>query len=106
MPVETAATPKPCRNPLGEACGPSRPAAAMTAWTARQPVMRDQGQRRTPRPLPRRGCRSRLQFADTMHHGERIEQGRGDGHGTEDPRLTLLAEGAHLAVGALGFPQE
>jgi hypothetical protein len=27
------------------ACGPSRPAAAMTACTARQPVMRDQGGR-------------------------------------------------------------
>jgi hypothetical protein len=28
MPAETAATPKPWRSPLGEACGPSRPAAS------------------------------------------------------------------------------
>ena len=81
----------------------------------------------------------RLQFADAVHEIERVEQGRGDGHGAVDPRPALLqglehqnpggevdtigrerecfgeaaagmgqghAEGVHLAVGALGFPQE
>jgi hypothetical protein len=74
----------------------------MTAWTARQPVTARPGPEADPAAL----AAARLQFADTMHHGECIEQGRGDGHGTEDPRLTLLAEVAHLAVGALGFPHE
>jgi hypothetical protein len=30
----------------------SRLAAAMTAWTVRQPVLRDQDHNRTTRPLP------------------------------------------------------
>ena len=60
VPAETAATPKPCRSPLGEAWGPSSPPASMTACTAHQPVMRLQGQRRTPLPFPRRLCNSRM----------------------------------------------
>ena len=81
----------------------------------------------------------RLQFADAVHEIERVEQGRGDGHGAVDPRLALLqglehqhaggevdtigrerecfgqaaagigqghAEGAHQAVGSLGFPEK
>ena len=52
MPAVTAATPKPCRSPLGEAGTPSSPAASITACTARHPVI-DHGQSRTPRPLPR-----------------------------------------------------
>jgi hypothetical protein len=39
MPAETAATPKPCRSPLGEACGPSSLATSMTPRIARQPVI-------------------------------------------------------------------
>jgi hypothetical protein len=114
MPAETAATPKPWRNPFGEACGPSRSAAAITA------------------------CTARLHLADAVHQFKRIEQGRWDGHGAVDPRLALLhlehqhaggevdtvggerecfgqaaagkgqghAEGAHQAVGTLCFPKE
>ena len=60
MPAETAETPKLWRRPLGEAWGPESPAACMRAWMARQPVMRDQGQRRMPRLLPRRAWCSRM----------------------------------------------
>jgi hypothetical protein len=38
--------PNPCRTP-------SSPACCITACTARQPVIRDHGQSRIPRPLPR-----------------------------------------------------
>jgi hypothetical protein len=133
MPAETAATPKPWRSPLGEACGPSRSAVAITACTARQPVMRDQGARGGRRGLCHdapgaRGCRAQ---------GRAHRAGQGDGHSAVDPRLALLqglehkhaggevdtvggerecfgqaaagigqghAEGAHQAVGTLGFP--
>jgi len=45
--------PEAVPQPLGEVCGPDNPAASMTPCTARQPVIRLQGQSRTPRPLPR-----------------------------------------------------
>jgi hypothetical protein len=46
MPAVTAVMPKPCRSPLGEAGTPARPAARITACTARQPVIGDDGQSR------------------------------------------------------------
>src|SRR4051794_36702603 len=80
MPAETAATPNPCRNPLGEACGPSSRAAAITSCTARQPVIRLQSQ-----------------TADPVYEVERVQQGRGRGHAAVDPGPALLEalEGEH-----------
>src|SRR3984957_16643688 len=77
MPAKTAATPKPWRSPLGEACGSSRPAAAMD------------GVHGTPAGRARPGpeadadaaalATARLQLADAVHQVKRIEQGRGMG---------------------------
>jgi hypothetical protein len=90
-----AATPKPWRRPFGEACGPSSRAACMTAWTARQPVMRDQGQRRSPRPFAALG----LPLADAVHQVEGVEQGRGHRHGAVDAALPLLQALDHQHAG-------
>ena len=43
-PAVTAAIPKPCRRPFGQACGPEIPAAAMTVATFRCAVALDIGQ--------------------------------------------------------------
>jgi len=75
--MPTAATPKPWRRPLGEACGPSSSAAAMTAWTARQPVMRDQDPEARAAPFVALG----LAFADAVHEVEGVEQRWEHGHG-------------------------
>ncbi len=95
MPAETAATPKPCRSPLGEACGPSSRAASMTEHTARQPVMRDQDQQAYTSPF----TAAALQFADAMHHVERMEQGRGHRDGAVDPTAALLQALDHQHAG-------
>lgn len=47
-------------QPLGEACSRESRASSMTAWIARQPVIRDQDQRRMPWSLPRAGCYLRV----------------------------------------------
>lgn len=55
-----AKTRRPCgdggQQPLGEACGPPRRAACITACTVRRRVIGDHGHRRTPRSLPRRAA--------------------------------------------------
>lgn len=84
--------PKPWRSPLGEACGPSSPAACITGCTARQPVMRDQSQRCPPRPLSRQAWR----FA--VHQVERFEQGRGDGHGAIDLETAAALQADQVVV--------
>ena len=135
MPADTAATPKPWRSPLGEACGPSRPAAChhrMHGAPAGHARPR-------PEPFATALAAAGLVLADAVHQVERVEQGRGDGHGAIDAGPALLqaldhqhaggevhaiggegeglgqpaagigeghAEGAHLAIGALGFAQE
>lgn len=50
---------------LGRGVRPVKPGAPMTACTARQPVIRDQGHNRTPRPRPRSPCSSRTPCAMT-----------------------------------------
>src|ERR1700722_17748800 len=84
MPAKTAATPKPWRSPLGEACGSSRPGAAMDG-ARRTPAGRD-GVTDTPAGRARPGpeadadaaalATTRLQLADAVHQVKRIEQGR------------------------------
>ncbi len=51
--------PEPVPQPLGRSVGFVETGASITAFTARQPVIRLQGHRRTPRPLPRPDCSSR-----------------------------------------------
>ncbi len=40
-----------------------------------------------------------LQLANAVHQVERVEQGRGDGHGAVDPRLALLQRREHQHAG-------
>ena len=56
----------------------------MTAWTARQPVMRDHGQRRRLRPLSRRAWCSRMPCTRSR------ESSRGDGDTAVDPGAAFL----------------
>ena len=95
MPAVTAATPKPCRSPLGEAGTPSSPAACITACTARQPVIR------APRPEAHAAAFAApcVQFANAVHHVEGIEQGRGYGHAAKNPGAALFEAFEHQHAG-------
>ena len=79
--AETAATPKPCRSPLDEACGPSKPAAALPRG---RPASRSCG---SPLPLPRRACTPRMPCTRSSAVEEGRGAGQGDGHVAVDPRF-------------------
>ena len=55
-----ALMPKPCRSPLGVACGPAIFAAFMTAQTTYQPFVRLQFHSRTDLAPSRRFCAARM----------------------------------------------
>ena len=86
MPAETAATPKPCRSPFGEASGPSSRAAAIDLVHG-PPTGH-------PAPGPETGAAAAttagLQLAHPVHHVEGVQQGRRDGHAAVDARPSLL----------------
>ena len=100
IPTDTAATPNPCRSPLGEACGPSSPAASITAVHGAPAGHPAPGPEALPAPLATAG----LQLADAVHQVERLEERRRHGHGTEDPGAAVSSSSRRPARRRPGRP--